>query len=140
MTDKKKILIVEDFDESRKLLALCIRHLGYDVSEAIDGTEALKQAATLHPDLIIMDLSMPRMDGLEATARLKADPGTRDIPIVFSTAHSRKSQIDRALESGAIEVLVKPIDFLALGEMLGRHLRAKEMIAAPTKDPNVLEL
>jgi CheY-like chemotaxis protein len=131
VTDKKKILIVEDFDDSRKLLALCIGRLGYDISEAVDGIEGLQQAAALHPDLIIMDISMPRMDGLEATIRLKADPATRGIPVVITTAHIQKSLIDGALELGASEVLIKPINLMALREMIGRQLLRTDQAVAP---------
>jgi CheY-like chemotaxis protein len=132
MADKKKILIVEDFDDSRELLALWIRRLGYDVSEAVNGLEAVQQTATFHPDLIIMDISMPRMDGIEATIHLKADPTTRGIPVVITTAHTQKSLINDALKLGAVEVWMKPINFIALGEMISRQLlRPDQGLAMP---------
>jgi CheY-like chemotaxis protein len=123
MAKNKKIMVVEDHDKSRELLVLFIRRLGYDVVEAIDGIQALDQAATLHPDLILMDLSMPRLSGQEATTCLKADPATRDIPVIVITAYTHCVQLDSAaLEAGALKVFRKPIDFVALGEILGRLL------------------
>ena len=125
MADAKKILIVEDFDDSRQLMAHYLRRWGYAVSEAADGLEALNQTAAVHPDLILMDISMPRMDGLEATARLKADPATRHIPVVIVTAHCQQSRIDSALDAGARDVFIKPLDFAKLGETLGRYLSSE---------------
>ena len=82
MAHKQKILIVEDDADGRELFALHIRRLGYEVFEAATGLEALDQARAVHPDLILMDLALPKMPGYEATARLKADPSTRDIPVI----------------------------------------------------------
>ena len=131
MAEKKKILVVEDFDEWRELLMLYIRHLGYEVSGAIDGIHAVEQAAAIHPDLILMDLAMPRMNGQEATVRLKADPATKDIPVIISTAYTRKDHTDSALEAGALAVLLKPLDITALGEVLARCLRQEEKTTIP---------
>ena len=132
---QKKILIVEDSADSRDLVVLCLKRAGYDISIAGDGHEALEKAAAVHPDLILMDISMPGMDGLEATVRLKSDPLTRDIPVVVTTAHAYKTMIDRATQVGATEVLVKPLDFLALGEKLGRLIRAQENTLSAAKPP-----
>ena len=140
MAEKKKILVVEDFDDARQLMALCIRRLGYEVFEAVDGIEALQLAAAVHPDLILMDLSMPRMDGLEATAHLKQDPATRDIPVIVLTAYAAPAQHDKALEAGALEVLLKPINLMALGEIFNRYFRQEEKTTVPlenyTEDKN----
>ena len=143
MAEKKKILVVEDFDDARQLLALFIRRFGYEAFEAVDGIEALEQAAAVHPDLILMDLNMPRMAGLEATAHLKRDPATRDIPVIVVTAHAHPAQRDSALEAGASEVLIKPINLMALGETLSRYLRREEKATIPpetnTKDRNTVK-
>ena len=142
MAEKKKILVVEDFDDARQLLALFIRRFGYEAFEAVDGIEALEQAAAVHPDLILMDLSMPRMAGLAATTHLKGDPATRDIPVIVLTAHAASAQHDKALEAGALEVLLKPINFMALGETLNRYLHREEKTTLPpetnTKDRNTV--
>ena len=126
MAEKKTILVVEDFEDARELLAICIKRLGHEVFQAVDGIDALEQAAAVHPDLILMDLSMPRMAGLEATTRLKADPATRDIPVIVLTAHTGSDQRDKALQAGALEVLLKPINFRALGEVFSRYFREEE--------------
>lgn len=118
MSAAKKILIAEDYEDSRVLLALRLRKLGYEIAEAADGVEALAQVTAVHPDLILMDVSMPRMDGLAATMRLKADPASRNIPILILSAHTRESDIRSALEAGADEFLAKPIDFHRLHERI----------------------
>lgn len=128
--------MVEDHDQSRYLLVLYLRRLGYKVSEANDGIQALERAAAIHPDLILMDLSMPRLGGQETTARLKADPATRDIPVIIATAYTHSAQVSSALEAGALEVLPKPIDFVALGKTLGRLLAPARAIEDPQHRPS----
>ena len=118
----KKILVVEDFAESQALLVLCLEHAGYAVLTADDGIEALEKAFLVRPDLILMDISMPRLDGIQATARLKDDPKTREIPVVITTAHTQKSLIERAIQSGALDVLIKPLNFIALAKLLDVYL------------------
>jgi CheY-like chemotaxis protein len=126
---KKKVLLVEDHDDCRELLALYINRLGYHVLEAATAVEAMERVTTAHPDLVIMDLSLPGMSGHDATALLKANPSTRDIPVVINTAHMSASHTDRALAAGAAEVLHKPVDLLALREVLYRYLSTGDRIA-----------
>ena len=83
----KKILIVEDGEDWRAILALLIKRLGYETLEATTGLEAISQATTGYPDLILMDLGLPEMSGDEAMAGLKMHPSTRDIPVVVQTAY-----------------------------------------------------
>lgn len=128
---KRKILVVEDFDDSRRLLEIYLKSLGFDVFEASNGREALENAILFHPDLIIMDITMPHMDGHEATALLKENPSTRQIPIVVMTAHTGAMQIRAAREAGACEVLIKPVEFGVLREMLDRYLHAHADTRAP---------
>jgi CheY-like chemotaxis protein len=91
--------------------------------EAATGIEALDQARAVHPDLILMDLVLPEMPGYEVTARLKADPSTREIPIIVLTTLSRGSQsVESAIAAGAAETLFKPFTFKALGEAMRRRL------------------
>jgi len=134
--DKKKILIAEDYDEARALMALFLTRLGYSVAEACDGKEALEQVALEQPDLILMDISMPRMDGLEATALLKGDQETRHIPVLILTAHSQQSQRNNALNAGASDVLIKPLELAQLRSTLELHLQSEHSsfidIGAPT--------
>jgi two-component system cell cycle response regulator DivK len=124
-----RVLIVEDNDDWRSLLGLFIQRLGYEVFEATTGIEAIDRATAVHPDLILMDLSLPEMSGHEATAYLKTQAATRDIPVVVQTAHAISDHKDRALEAGATEVLHKPVDFITLHEVLRKYLSSE------TKEP-----
>jgi CheY-like chemotaxis protein len=119
---QKKILVVEDVADTRKLFALSLTHFGFEVFEAVDGIEGLERTATVHPDLIIMDIRMPRMDGLEAMTRLKADPATRNIPILVATANTDKIEIQTLREAGACDVLIKPIELKILRQKVERHV------------------
>ena len=97
-----KILIVEDNPDGREIVVLYVKSLGYEVFEAATGIEALDQARAVHPDLILMDLVLPEMPGHEVTARLKADPSTREIPVIVLTALSRGSQsVESVIAAGA---------------------------------------
>ena len=93
--DKKKILLVEDSSDCRELLALLFSRSGYHVIEAATGLDAVDQTHATRPDVIIMDLRLPKMTGDEATARLKADPSTRDIPVIVWTAFHRGAIVER---------------------------------------------
>ena len=118
----KTILLVEDNDEVRGLLALFMKRLGYTVFEAATGLEAIDRASTAHPDLILMDLRLPGMNGDDVTAQLKATPSTRDIPVLITTGYLAARQVKRAFDSGAAEVLYKPIDVTLLRDVLRRYL------------------
>jgi len=121
--DRKRILIVEDQPDSRELMALILRRLGYDVAEAAMGLEAIDQAHAARPDLIFMDLSLPRITGVEAIARFKADPSTKDIPVIVNTAfHNGSAFVERAIAVGAAEILYKPMSFNGLQEVVQRYL------------------
>ena len=107
----KRILIVEDNDLNRDVLSRRLAARGYEVMQAADGHECLELAGSRGPDLILMDLGMPEMDGWECTRRLKAQPGTTGIPIIALTAHAMRGDRERALEAGCDEFDTKPIDF-----------------------------
>jgi CheY-like chemotaxis protein len=119
---KKKILVVDDNDDCRAVLLHCIDRFGYEAFQAATAREALNRVTAVHPDLIMMDLSLPGMSGEEATTYLKANPTTREIPVLISTALTAGTQTDRALEAGASEILHKPLDLLKLREVLSRYL------------------
>ena len=124
---KKKILIVEDHNDTRALMALVLGHLGYEIAEAVTGLEAIDQARMVHPDLIFMDLGLPGITGDEAIARLKADPSTREIPVIVNTAFHKSSVfVERAIAFGAAEILHKPLCFTGLREIVERHLLSSE--------------
>ena len=113
-----KILVVEDNPDARELLVMVLAHAGYEVVEAANGSEALHNATTYHPDLILMDLGLPGMQGDEVMSRIRSDPRLASIPIVITTAFDRNSDIvKRAIKAGADEVLFKPTDFKTLLEI-----------------------
>ena len=104
------MLLVEDNEDNRIIYSTVLRHLGYRVVEAQDGVEAVELARSTQPDLILMDISIPRMDGWEATRILRGDPRTSAIPIVALTAHALSDDRERAAEVGFSSYLAKPIE------------------------------
>ncbi len=106
-----KILIVEDNEMNRDMLSRRLERQGYQISVAVDGNQALEMVSSEQPKLILMDLSLPELDGWEATRRLKADSTTKTIPIIVLTAHALNTDRVDALEVGADDYEVKPIDF-----------------------------
>ncbi len=108
---KPKILLVEDNEMNRDMLSRRLIRKDFDVVFAVDGQQAVELAASDKPDLILMDLSLPIIDGWEATRRIKADEGTRNIPVIALTAHAMTGDREKAIASGADEYDVKPIDF-----------------------------
>lgn len=119
--NKKKILLVDDNCDCRELLALLLSRSGYNVVEAATGLDALDQTHATHPDLIFMDLCLPKMSGDKATAQLKADPSTRDIPVIVCTALQRGALTERAIAAGAVEILHKPIPFKGILDAVRRY-------------------
>jgi two-component system, cell cycle response regulator DivK len=113
-----KILLVEDNEMNRDMLTRRLSRRGYDVAVALDGREAVALAASLQPAVILMDMSLPVMDGWEATRHIKADPATAAIPVIALTAHALPAERDRALEAGCCAFETKPIDFPRLLDLL----------------------
>lgn len=105
-----QILVIEDTHDNREVAELILRDAGYTVVSAADGESGIKTAARARPDLILMDLSLPWVDGWEATRRLKANPATRDIPVVAFTAHVLEAEAARAREAGCAALIAKPFD------------------------------
>ncbi|MEE9345433.1 MAG: response regulator [Methylococcales bacterium] len=106
-----RILLVEDNEMNRDMLSRRLQRKGYDVVLAVDGEQGINMATSASPDLILMDLSLPVIDGWEATRRLKSQPGTVDIPIIALTAHAMDGDRQSALEAGCDDYDSKPIDF-----------------------------
>ncbi len=129
MNTNKKILIVEDNEDCRELQAVVIRRLGYDVIEADNGAAAIEEALAEKPDLILMDLSMPKMSGEEAIVQLKNLPSTREIPVIICTAYDAGRRVNRAIVAGAVEVLHKPFNFSELETLLRKHIRSQCNVA-----------
>src|SRR5262245_3226745 len=102
------VLIVDDVQDNRTIYVLFLKFSGFRIAEAENGQEALQKATTLLPDVIVMDLSLPVMDGWEATRRLKRDPRTRAIPVVVLTGHALPEYAQAAREAGCDLVITKP--------------------------------
>jgi len=103
-----KILIAEDERDIRDLVAFTLRFAGHEVFTAANGEEAVEMAPNVNPDLILMDVRMPRMTGYQACKIMKANPELKDIPVVFLTARGQESEIQEGLDAGAEEYLLKP--------------------------------
>ena len=113
-----RVLLAEDDPDIQRVVRLALRR-DFHVTAANNGQEALASVAETRPDVILLDWTMPELDGLETCTRLKADPETRDIPVIFLTARSQESEIGQGLALGAIGYVTKPFDALSLGA----HLR-----------------
>jgi len=112
-----KILLVEDDEMNRDMLSRRLMKRGYDVVMAVDGREGVEMARTAEPDLILMDLSLPVMDGWEATRALKGDPATKAIPLITLTAHAMAGDERRARDAGCDDFDTKPVE---LQRLLGK--------------------
>lgn len=117
------ILLIEDDPDIQKMVRLSLKFQGgHEVSVASDGREGLEKAIAEHPDLILLDVMMPEMDGYETCRRLKAEPATREIPVVFLSARAQQSEIEKGRELGAVGYLVKPFDPMTLSDQLSAIL------------------
>jgi two-component system cell cycle response regulator DivK len=112
-----KILLVEDNEMNRDMLSRRLERKGYKIVLSVDGAHGVKMAKAEHPSLILMDMSLPVLDGWEATRRLKSDAATKHIPVIALTAHAMSRDRDRALEAGCDDYDTKPID---LPRLLGK--------------------
>lgn len=120
MTTKRRVLVVEDNPDNMTLISDVLLSLGYDPIVAKDGEEGVRVATAEKPDLILMDLSLPKMDGWTATRHLKADPDVKHIPIIALTAHAMMGDRDRALAAGCDDYISKPISLRELADKLKR--------------------
>ncbi len=117
-----RILVVEDNQDNMTLISDILISLRYTVLQAVDGEQGIAMAVSERPDLILMDLSLPRVDGWTATRQIKADPALKDIPIIALTAHAMIGDRERALAAGCDDYVSKPINFRELASVLARHL------------------
>ena len=115
-----RILLVEDNDLNRDMLQRRLRHRGFEVLLAADGLEGVDVARRELPDLVLMDLSLPKVDGWQATRMLKSDAGTGGIPVVALTAHAMVGDREKALEAGCDDYATKPLQMERLLEIIGR--------------------
>jgi two-component system, cell cycle response regulator DivK len=123
-----KILLVEDNEMNRDMLSRRLAKKGYDVTIAIDGGQGVEMAKAQLPDLVLMDMSLPVLDGWEATKRIKADPATAAIPIIALTAHAMAGDREKAIEAGCNDFDTKPIELPRLLEKMEALLKKR---AAP---------
>lgn len=114
----QRLLLVEDNEMNRDMLSRRLERRGYEVILAVDGPSGIAMAALESPDLILMDMSLPILDGWEATKRLKADVATRHIPVIALTAHAMAGDRDRALEAGCDDYDTKPVELSRLLEKI----------------------
>jgi CheY-like chemotaxis protein len=126
----KKILIVEDNEPLRQLNAVFLSSRGYEVFEAADGLEALDRVTEVQPDLVLMDLSLPKMTGSEAIRLLKRNPSTREIPVVVTTAFDAGEETRCAFQAGALAVLHKPLTLHFLPHVIQKYVSSDDRIAA----------
>ena len=119
----KKVLVVEDDQDNREMVLKVLKHNGYGVIEAVDGQEAIEKAKTENPDLILLDLYIPKMDGYEVTRMLKGDQDLKHIPIIALTAHAMKGNREEALAAGCDGYIAKPINVRELPQQIEQFLR-----------------
>src|SRR5215210_5035338 len=125
------VLVVEDYQDAREMYAAYLQFSGYDVAEASDGLQAIEKTLELMPDIILMDLALPKMDGWEATRRLKSDERTKHIPIVALTGHALAGHAEGARQAGCDSFVTKPCLPDALVAEIQRMLGAR----APDPSP-----
>jgi two-component system cell cycle response regulator DivK len=121
-----KVLLVEDNEMNRDMLSRRLERKGYQVVMAVDGAEGVKMAASEKPDIILMDMSLPILDGWSATQKLKASPETADIPVIALTAHAMEGDERKAREAGCDDYDTKPIDLTRLLGKIETHLQARK--------------
>ncbi|MCG8458704.1 MAG: response regulator [Holophagales bacterium] len=118
----QKILVVDDNEDNRTVLRRLLAHGGYETAAAADGREALQMAEADAPDLVLMDLEMPKMDGWAATREMRRIQGLDGVPVIAVTGHVTRDEIQRAQEAGCDDVVSKPIDYYVLIDKIERHL------------------
>ena len=122
-SQRPRVLLVDDYPDAREMYSEYLQFSGFDVVEAANGIEALEHALEAAPDIILMDLSLPVMDGWEATRRLKSDNRTAGIPVVFMTARAQTRELDHFKSLGAAGVIVKPFDPMTLAASLRNQMQ-----------------
>lgn len=122
MNCPKRVLLVEDFEDSRTGLSRLLQSEGYQVLEAANGAQAIELAIESNPDIILMDLSLPIIDGVTATRRIKENESTRFVPIVALTAHEEQDVEQMIAAVGYVDFLTKPVNFSVLIALLSKHL------------------
>jgi len=122
MNSTKRVLLVDDFDDSRFSLSKLLEIEGYEVIEATDGAQAIERALADKPDLILMDLSLPVIDGLRATRQIRQSHAMKRVPIIALTAHDLIDIQTQAEDAGCTDYAPKPVDFTMLIDMMAKYL------------------
>jgi DNA-binding response OmpR family regulator len=122
MISPKRVLLVEDFEDSRTSLRKLLEIEGYEVIEAGDGARAIEAALTSRPDIILMDLSLPVVDGFIATKRIKEDASMKDVPIIALSAHDVNDVETMVANAGCIDIVTKPVELSVLLARIARYL------------------
>jgi CheY-like chemotaxis protein len=123
-----KILVVEDNEMNRDMLTRRLERKGFEVVVAINGKAGIDMASSSNPDIILMDLSLPVIDGWEATRQIKADPATQSIPVIALTAHAMAGDEQKALEAGCDDYDTKPIDLSRLLDKIENLLASRTLV------------
>jgi two-component system cell cycle response regulator DivK len=121
----KKVLIVEDNEDNRELVVKVLRNKGYEMVQAADGEEALEKAVAERPDLILLDISLPKLDGYEVAKRLKSMEEFQEIPIIAFTAHAMKGDREKVIVAGFEGYISKPVNVRELPEQVRSFIRGK---------------
>ncbi len=124
-----RILLVEDNEMNRDMLSRRLKRNGYEVVSAVDGQQGIDMALSERPDLIVMDMSLPVIDGWEATRRIKANDATRKIPVIALTAHAMAGDREKAMEMGCDDYDTKPVE---IARLLGKITALLEAVPRPT--------
>ena len=120
-----KILVVEDHPDSREILVFQLRHVGYEAIGAETAEEGIEKALAEGPDVVVMDLGLPGLDGIEATVRLKQNPQTAHIPVIALTAWGEQFHKEKALAAGMMEYLTKPARLQVIKDVIEKVLQTK---------------
>lgn len=123
--EKMKVMFVDDQIDIRTIAEIALKHAQYDVHMCESGIQALEDAKKIKPDLILLDVMMPDMDGIETLKKMKKDPDLKTIPVIFISAKVQKQEVMNYLKLGAIGVITKPFDPLTLGKTLDAILTDK---------------
>ena len=118
-----KILLVEDNEMNRDMLSRRLQRKGFEVECAMDGIRALEMARSISPDLVLMDMSLPEMDGWECTRKIKADPDLQSVPVIGLSAHAMAGDREKAIAAGCDDYDTKPIEFKRLLEKIQKFLQ-----------------
>jgi two-component system, cell cycle response regulator DivK len=124
----KKILIVEDHPDVRRVLSLSLRHLGYEILETNNGASGIALTLSEIPDLVLVDLSLPDVSGLEIAKGIKQNPRTAEIPLIALSGHSEREIAPKALEAGMAAYLMKPVDTQKLVEVIEKLTQRSSLL------------